>query len=47
MGGENSGINSDTQTVIFESAKFARDSIRKTSRKLALFSDSSFRLKKV
>lgn len=46
MGGENSGIKKDTETVIFESAKFTRDSIRKTSRKLSLFSDSSFRFEK-
>lgn len=46
MGGQNSGIKENTSTVIFESAKFARDSIRKTSRKLALFSDSSSRFEK-
>ena len=32
MGGENSGVKDDTNTIIFESAKFARDSVRKTSR---------------
>ena len=46
MGGENSGIKDDTNIVIFEAAKFARDSIRKTSRKLSLFSDSSSRFEK-
>lgn len=43
MGGEHSGIKDNTNTVVFESAKFARDSIRRTSRKLNLKSDSSSR----
>lgn len=43
MGGEHSGIKNSTNTVVFESAKFARDSIRRTSRKLNLKSDSSTR----
>ncbi|MDE6551206.1 MAG: phenylalanine--tRNA ligase subunit beta [Clostridia bacterium] len=46
MGGENSGIREDTQGVIFESAKFARDSVRRTSRGLGLRSDSSARYEK-
>ena len=46
MGGLNSGIKEDTNTVIFESAKFARDNIRRTSRKLGLRSDSSARYEK-
>jgi phenylalanyl-tRNA synthetase beta chain len=46
MGGENSGINEATTTVIFEAAKFSKESIRKTSRKLGLFSDSSARFEK-
>lgn len=46
MGGENSGIREDTEIIVFESAKFARDSIRKTSRKLSLHSDSSARFEK-
>lgn len=46
MGGMGSGIKDDTQTVIFESAKFARDSVRKTSKKLNLRSDSSARFEK-
>ena len=46
MGGENSGVKDDTTTIIFESAKFARDSVRKTSRALALRSDSSARFEK-
>lgn len=43
MGGLNSGIKDTTKTVIFESAKFARDNIRRTARTLNLHSDSSFR----
>lgn len=46
MGGLGSGIKADTKTVVFESAKFARDSIRRTSRKLKLSSDSSQRYEK-
>ncbi len=46
MGGLNSGIKDTTGTVIFESAKFARDSIRRTSRTLNLRSDSSARFEK-
>ncbi len=41
MGGLNSEIEEDTKEVLFESAKFARDSIRKTSRALGQHSDSS------
>lgn len=41
MGGLNSEITKDTPEVLFESAKFARDSIRKTSRSLGQHSDSS------
>ena len=43
MGGLDSGINENTETIVFESAKFMRDNIRRTSRKLNLRSDSSFR----
>lgn len=46
MGGLNSGIRSETKSVVFEVAKFARDSVRKTSRKLGLRSDSSARFEK-
>ena len=46
MGGEYSGIQADTSTIIFESAKFARDSVRRTSRALNLRSDSSARYEK-
>ncbi|MCM1546165.1 MAG: phenylalanine--tRNA ligase subunit beta [Clostridiales bacterium] len=41
MGGENSEITDGTRELLFESAKFARDSIRKTSRALGQHSDSS------
>jgi phenylalanyl-tRNA synthetase beta chain len=46
MGGENSGIKDDTAQIIFESAAFARDNIRRTSRALNLRSDSSARFEK-
>lgn len=46
MGGLDSGISDDTRTIIFESAKFARDNVRRTSRKLNLKSDSSARFEK-
>lgn len=46
MGGLDSGISDNTNTIIFESAKFARDNIRRTSRKLNLKSDSSARFEK-
>ena len=41
MGGLNSEIKDTTKDVVFEAAKFARDSVRKTSRKLGQSSDSS------
>lgn len=41
MGGLNSEIKDSTKDVVFETAKFARDSIRKTSRSLGQTSDSS------
>lgn len=46
MGGENSEIQEGTKNVFFESAKFARDNVRKTSRKLGQISDSSLRYEK-
>ncbi|MBQ9728995.1 MAG: phenylalanine--tRNA ligase subunit beta [Clostridia bacterium] len=46
MGGLNSGIQDKTKNVFFESAKFARDNVRKTSRALGQSSDSSFRFEK-
>ena len=41
MGGLNSEIKDTTTEVLFESAKFARDNIRKSSRALGQASDSS------
>jgi len=46
MGGLNSGVKYDTSEIVFESAKFARDNIRRTSRTLNLRSDSSARFEK-
>lgn len=46
MGGLNSEIKPDTEEVFFEAAKFARDSVRKTSRALGQRSDSSARFEK-
>jgi phenylalanyl-tRNA synthetase beta chain len=43
MGGENSGVSDDTTDLVLECAVFKRQSIRWTSRKLALSSDSSYR----
>ena len=41
MGGLNTEIKDTTKEVLFEAAKFARDSVRKTSRSLGQQSDSS------
>ena len=46
MGGEGSGINDDTANVFLESARFLRGSVRATSRKLGLRSDSSARFER-
>lgn len=46
MGGLNSEIKPDTGAVFFESASFARDSVRRTSRTLGQRSDSSARYEK-
>lgn len=46
MGGLNSEIRDTTASVIFESAKFARDSIRKTARSLGKSTDASSRYAK-
>ena len=46
MGGEYSGIMPDTDCVFLETARFERRSIRVTSRKLGLRSDSSARYEK-
>ncbi|MBX7149366.1 phenylalanine--tRNA ligase subunit beta [bacterium] len=46
MGGENSGIRSDTTTVILEVAQFHPTAVRKTSRRLGLVTDSSQRFER-
>ena len=46
MGGLNSEIRDTTTAVMFESAKFARDNIRKTSRSLGKRTDASARYEK-
>ncbi len=46
MGGLNSEIRDNTASVIFESAKFARDNIRKTARALGKRTDASARFEK-
>lgn len=46
MGGENSGVSADTTDIVLECAIFKRQSIRWTSRKLALSSDSSYRFER-
>ncbi|MDR1939594.1 MAG: phenylalanine--tRNA ligase subunit beta, partial [Clostridiales bacterium] len=46
MGGLHSGISRDTTQIVFESARFKRDSIRVTSKALNLKSDSQARYEK-
>lgn len=46
MGGENSGIKGDTNTVIFESACFSGVSVRRTAKKIGLRTESSSRFEK-
>ncbi len=46
MGGKSSCIDENTNAVVFESAMFKRDNIRKTSRNLGKRSDSSSRFEK-
>ena len=46
MGGLNSEITENTTEVVFEAAKFLKDSVRKTSRGLGLRSDSAARFEK-
>ncbi len=46
MGGLNSEIRETTKEVVFESAKFARDNIRKTSRSLGKRTDASAKYEK-
>jgi phenylalanyl-tRNA synthetase beta chain len=46
MGGENSGVSEDTTDLVVECAIFKSHSIRWTSRKLGLTSDSSYRFER-
>ena len=46
MGGEYSGINENTHTIVFESANFHGASVRTTARKLGLRTESSSRFEK-
>ena len=46
MGGENSEINENTKTVVFESANFSRENIRKTAKALGFRTESSARFEK-
>ncbi|SCH13560.1 Phenylalanine--tRNA ligase beta subunit [uncultured Ruminococcus sp.] len=46
MGGEYSGIMEDTKTVVFESANFLGNSVRRTAKKLGMRTDASARYEK-
>ncbi len=46
MGGQNSEIEDDTKTVVFESAVFYGGSVRKTAKKVGLRTESSSRFEK-
>ncbi len=46
MGGENSEIEADTKDLFLESAKFRRDSVRRTSRALGIRTESSGRFER-
>ena len=46
MGGLGSGIKDDTSAIFFECAKFRRDSVRKTARKLGIRTESSGRFER-
>ncbi len=46
MGGEDSGVFADTTDLVLECAIFKRQSVRRTSRKLGLASDSSYRFER-
>jgi phenylalanyl-tRNA synthetase beta chain len=46
MGGENSEISANTKNILLESAYFNPISVRKTSKKLSLQSDSSYRFER-
>ncbi len=46
MGGQNSEVKEDTQTILLESAYFNPVSIRRSSRKLSMSTDASFRFER-
>ncbi len=46
MGGMNSEIKDDTATLFFETAKFRRDNVRRTARKLGMRTESSSRFER-
>ena len=46
MGGENSEITDETKTLLFESASFVRGTVRRTTRKLGMRTESSARFEK-
>ena len=46
MGGKNSGVTENTSDIILESAWFLPGSVRRTSRRLGLSSDSSYRFER-
>lgn len=46
MGGVNSGVTEQTQNIFLESAHFDAGSVRKTSKRLGISSDSSFRFER-
>lgn len=46
MGGLNSEIKDDTDTIFFETAKFRRDNVRRTSRALGIRTESSSRFER-
>jgi len=46
MGGEHSGVSENTQTIVLESARFQPATVRATSRRLGLMSDSSYRFER-
>ncbi len=46
MGGEATGVTSDTETIVFEAANFDPVSVRRTARALNLYSDAQLRFEK-
>lgn len=46
MGGQNSEVLDDTTDILFESAKFRRDNVRRTARALGIRTESSTRFEK-